>query len=71
MSDEQHAPEEADAVALLLAHLRGDEQGVYAMINMVGCERLFAVTVGFLVDQVVGRDELAAWLARWQRRRLS
>ncbi len=57
MSDEQHAPEEADAVALLLAHL--------------GCERLFAVTVGFLVDQVVGRDELAAWLARWQRRRLS
>lgn len=61
-------PEQADAVALLHAHLRGDEHAINALLEMVGPVPLFAVTVGFLVE-LIGPDRLAVALADWQSRR--
>ena len=62
-------PEQADAVALLTAHLAGDEQAIETLLDLLGPVPLFAVTVGFLVDQVIGPDRLADVLDDWRAHR--
>lgn len=68
-------PEQADAVAFVLAHLRGDEQLVEAMLGMHEVRDLFAATTGLLVDRLLadtypgGLAGLEATLADWQERR--
>jgi hypothetical protein len=57
--------EQLDAVALLEAHLAGDERAIEALVSMVGVFPLFACTVGFVVE-LVGRAELARLLAAWR-----
>ena len=61
----------ADAVALVLAHLRGDEVAIEALL--AGCEvpNLFAIATGLLtglLSQALpgGRTELERMLTAWQ-----
>ena len=65
--------ERADAVAFLLAHLRGDEQLVYAQLNMHGEWKISAAAVGVLLNllELNGMDAAAveATLTDWQERR--
>jgi hypothetical protein len=66
--------EQADAVAFVLAHVRGDEQAIEAMLGMHEVRNLFAATTGLLVrllDDLGGVDAAAleATLADWQERR--
>jgi hypothetical protein len=68
-------PEQADAVALVLAHLRGDEQVIEALLAAVEPRDLFAATVGLLVNQLLaetfpgGLDGLERTLVDWQQQR--
>jgi hypothetical protein len=59
--------EEADVVALLEAHLRGDEAAINNLIDATNEYDLFAATVGFLVA-AFGEDHVAAVLNEWRRR---
>ena len=65
--------EQADAVAFLLAHLHGDEQLVNAQLDMHEVWKLFAATVGLLLNllEVAGQDAAAVerTLVDWQERR--
>jgi len=54
-------------VALLEAHLRGDEAAINNLIDATNEHNLFAATVGFLVA-AFGEDEVAAVLNEWRRR---
>ena len=58
--------EEADMVALLEAHLRGDEAAINNLIDATNECDLFEATVGFLVA-AFGEDEVAAVLNEWRR----
>lgn len=64
-----YEPEPADAVALLTAHLNGDENAVTTMLDLIGPMPLFAVTVGFLVE-LIGPEDLQHALDRWREARL-
>jgi hypothetical protein len=60
--------EEADVVALLEAHLRGDEAAIDNLIDATNEYDLLAATVGFLVA-AFGEEQLAAVLSEWHRQR--
>jgi hypothetical protein len=62
--------EEADVVALLEAHLRGDEAAINHLIDATNECDLFEATVGFLVA-AFGEQQVAAVLSEWRRRRRS
>jgi hypothetical protein len=49
-------PERLDAVALVRAHLAGDEQRVFAVLAPLNPMALFAVTVGLLVDDLLAQS---------------
>lgn len=64
-------PEPADAVALVRAHLDGDEVAVYTILAMVDEHALFAMTTGVLLQLLTavlpgGVDELDDRLRQWQ-----
>ena len=59
--------EEADVVAMLEAHLRGDEAAINNLIDATNECDLFAATVGFLVA-AFGEEQVAAVLNEWRRR---
>lgn len=65
--------EQADAVAFLLAHLRGDEPLVHELIGMHGLYPLFAATVGLMLrllsDGGYGPEQVEQALVRWQAER--
>ena len=61
---------EADVVALLEAHLRGDEAAINNLIDATNECDLFEATVGFLVA-AFGEEEVAAVLREWHRHRSS
>lgn len=67
--------EQADAVAFVLAHLRGDEAAIEAMLGMHEVRNLFAATVGLLVDRLMadtypgGLAGLEQTLTDWQEQR--
>lgn len=63
----QPAVEEADVVALLEAHLRGDEAAINNLIDATNEGDLFEATVGFLVA-AFGEEQVAAVLNEWRRR---
>ena len=65
-SNEQSDVEQADVVALLEAHQRGDEPTINYLVDQVGVYPMFAATVGFLVE-VIGRDRLDEVLTEWRR----
>ena len=59
--------EGADVVALLEAHLRGDEAAINNLIDAtIECD-LFEATVGLLVA-AFGEEQVAAVLNEWRRR---
>jgi hypothetical protein len=71
---EDREPEQADAVALVLAHLRGDEQAIDALLGMFDVWKLFAVTVDRVLLPVleqagVDAAKLEETLVDWQERR--
>jgi hypothetical protein len=74
MTDDRE-PEAADAVALVRAHLAGDEELIEALLVAVEPRALFAATVGLLVDRLLaetfpgGLAGLDETLADWQVRR--
>ena len=57
---------EADVVALLEAHLRGDEAAINNLIDATNEGDLFEATVGFLVA-AFGEEEVAGVLREWHR----
>jgi hypothetical protein len=57
---------EADVVALLEAHLRGDEAAINNLIDATNECDLFEATVGFLVA-AFGEEEVAGVLREWHR----
>jgi hypothetical protein len=63
-------PEPADAIALLRAHLTGDEQLVEGLLAHIDERKLFPMVVGVAVRLLenagVSAEELDATLARWQ-----
>ncbi|MGH3619932.1 MAG: hypothetical protein ACRDQV_18230, partial [Pseudonocardiaceae bacterium] len=65
-------PEAADAVALLRAHLAGDEATIEMLLSMVDMRGLFAITVemlvGLLREAGVSGEQLEEMLAGWQAR---
>jgi len=65
--------EQADAVAFVLAHVRGDEALVEQLLAMHEVRNLFAVTTGLLMRMLaeVGVDEarVEEMLSDWQDRR--
>jgi hypothetical protein len=65
--------DQADAVAFLLAHLRGDEQLIEQMLGMHEVRNLFAAVTGLLVMLLahagVDGDTLEQTLTDWQQRR--
>jgi hypothetical protein len=61
---------EADVVALLEAHLRGDEAAINNLIDATNEGDLFEATVGFLVA-AFGEEEVAGVLGEWHRRHRS
>lgn len=66
-------PEPADAVGLLRAHLRGDEESIHALLSQVDTSALLAVTCGWLMQWMENHGVLADLeqdLATWQRDRL-
>jgi hypothetical protein len=66
-------PDPADVVALLRAHLAGDEQALEGLFSTVDLRALFAMTVGFLIqalhDAGVDAEQLDTALARTQQAR--
>lgn len=64
--------EQADAVAFVLAHVRGDLELVEQQLEMHGVERLFPASVGLLlrlladagVDAAAVEDALTDWQGR-------
>ena len=58
---------EADVVALLEAHLRGDEAAINSLIDATNEGDLFEATVGFLVA-AFGEKDVTAVLNEWHRR---
>jgi len=54
-------------VALLEAHLRGDEAAINNLVDATNECDLFEATVGFLVA-AFGEDQVAAVLSEWHRR---
>jgi hypothetical protein len=65
--------EQADAVAFVLAHLRGDEKLINTMLGMHEVRNLFAAVTGLLVQLLdeAGADAASVErkLADWQERR--
>jgi hypothetical protein len=69
--DDGQADQQAAVVALVLAHLRHDEQAVNAMLATTDTVALFAATTGLLcgwISQQVpgGLAALHAYLSDWQ-----
>lgn len=66
--------EPADVVALLRAHVAGDERTIEQLLAMVDTASLLPMTVGFLVGVLenagIGAEELERQLEEWQTRRL-
>lgn len=65
-------PEPADAMALIRAHIRGDDEAINALCAMLDLRALFAVTVGVFMGVLeqggIDPDALDRACADWQRR---
>lgn len=65
--------EQADAVAFVLAHVRGDEAAIEEMLGMHDMRQLFAATTGLLMrllaDAGVDEARVGEMLAGWQEQR--
>lgn len=69
--------EQADVIALLAAHVRGDERACQELLNALGPAdgvRLLSLAIGLALEVAYealpgGRDELERMLTGWQERR--
>jgi hypothetical protein len=69
--------EQADVIALLLAHTRGDEKGCQELLTALGTAdgvRLLSLAIGLALEVAYealpgGRGELQRMLTGWQVRR--